>query len=446
MHGQFGLETPQEALRRANQGFTEAFQTAQETGGPGAQLGASLAAIFGPSIRKRLETRNARKSEAAKLALEGISSSEARAMAKAAIPVQFDAVRKAKKIQNLGQESAAITEQKKGELGETFARIEGMFHMSRNLRAAGFNAEATALSLQAVELSTAEEQRVAALQNLKARTAASLATAAKSEAELRLEVGQPAFVQLVNQSESLRAQIEESDDVNEIESLERQLGKVEANIAAKNFRSRTEADLKREKLFTGTGVNLQATELFESQLLDDRLGSLEQDLIEAKGTFAATAAGRVTANFLGFLEDKFGREPDESETDFINRVTQIDAGAAFVSAEIRHALTGAAMSAEEAVYLEPFLAGPMDSVTEKLAKIRVIRQFTQMDIASRTALLNDRLAGKIFFIEAERKANLDLRREKRERAEAVKTSKEGSIITQTASGAVIPNSDIITQA
>src|SRR5690606_20692906 len=60
-----------------------------------------------------------------------------------------------------------------------------------------------------------------------------------------------------------------------------------------------------------------------------------------------------------------------------------------VSAQIRHALTGAAMSAQEAVLLTPFLPEVKDSKTTKLAKIEAIREFATLAPEIRKAILAD---------------------------------------------------------
>ena len=86
MPDSFGFETPQEAIARVRERFSEQQTDLGRTAlgsSPGGQAGIALGQIFGPSIRKSLETRSARRSEAERLVREtGLSKQEARARAK----------------------------------------------------------------------------------------------------------------------------------------------------------------------------------------------------------------------------------------------------------------------------------------------------------------------------------------------------------------------------
>jgi hypothetical protein len=94
---------------------------------------------------------------------------------------------------------------------------------------------------------------------------------------------------------------------------------------------------------------------------------------------------------------------------------------AFIAAGIRHALTGAAMSPAEAVFLEPFLPLPNDARTVALNKVRVIQKYTQLSHDIRQQLLNDPLSADGFMRSLERQAAADARRDK-----AAKTPKAQS--------------------
>jgi hypothetical protein len=89
------------------------------------------------------------------------------------------------------------------------------------------------------------------------------------------------------------------------------------------------------------------------------------------------------------MQSVFGIDPSENLKEFETRVKNTNAGMSYVSAQIRHALTGAAMSAQEAVLLTPFLPEVKDSKTTKLAKIEAIREFATLAPEIRKAILAD---------------------------------------------------------
>ena len=421
MPSEFGFETPQEVLARLRLEDQErrlAFGKTALGQSPGGQVGQSLGSIFGPALRRASETRAFRKSEAQRFVeATGVSQREARQLAKQNIPAEFAQVRQAKDVQKAGQSSVKLRDELiRNGTSVVDAQVAGMFSMASTLRNLGLNDQATELSLQATQIDNAEQLRLAKIEDMKADLNATRANTLNTLDHIANR-GETAFTKLVNKQSSLIAQIDTSDDPQEIADLEREKGNIEGQIAKQNFVSLSDAD--ERQLLSRAGTNKVAGEIFELEVVDNKLASLEQTLLDNKGSFASTKWGEIAAASASFMEQWFGIDPASIGADtLIGDVTAIKGGAAFLSAELRHELTGAAMSPAEAVFLEPFLAGPADSLSKKLAKVRVVRKYTSLDIAKRTELLNDALAGSKWLVEAEKVALEEIALEKLGRTSA----------------------------
>ena len=385
----FGNETPQEALGRVRATFRENNQRFQNSGmsnSKGAQAGQALANIFGGITKKALDTRAGRKSEAERLAGFGLSTVEARELARKNVPFSHKEVQKAKMIKRFSAEADERVEELSNAEGYTpeLARAGGMLVMASKLREAGFTQEATNMTMQAGQIRTAEQTRIAELENLNARTGASQASTLKTLDDIT-NANDTQMTRLVESSEILTAQIENSDNPSEIAKYERMRGRIDARIAKLNtITGTTEND---PSALSRAGKNAMVKELIDLKVLDSQLGELQNTLINSEGDLAASLWGRMTESALGAAEVYLNRTPTESEEAFLERVRANQSEPALLSADIRHALTGAAMSPAEAVFLEPFLPIPGESRSIMLSKVMAIRKYTQLDIATRSALL-----------------------------------------------------------
>jgi hypothetical protein len=287
----------------------------------------------------------------------------------------------------------SVFEQQAPVIGSEKARAQAMRVMSIQLRHNGMDDDATRLTIQADQIDQAEDIRLRGVADAKVASAQARATLENT--------GEDAFTNRTQRIESLHAQIATAESEADALPLERMLGAELAKQAHDIFISESDADERRR--LSGSGLNKLSEDYIDSKLLDGRLEKLENTLIEQKGSLAATTVGRFGAGTAAFMENTFGLDPASIGADtLIGDVTEIAGSSAFVSAEIRHALTGAAMSPAEAVFLQPFLATPGESLSKNLAKVRVIRQFTQLDIAARQALLeNPDSLGKSWLADAE---------------------------------------------
>lgn len=385
----YGQETPQEVQARIRQQFRDTNTIVQNSAAwqsPGVQAGNALSMIFGGTIRAGLETRSARKSEAQRLAETGVSMEEARQMAKQNIPFGTDELRKAKRIQTITKEASAQQEAaiSAGE-NAVYAQADATLILASRLRQQGFHSEATAMTTQAMELRNAEEKRIAEMENLKARTFASNAAGQSSLAGAE-QAGQTTFTKLVRAREIVQAQLDTTDDPDTIRMLERMLGRYDAKIDKEvTITGTTEHDPSN---LSTAGRNKQATEIIEGKVLSDALGHLENKLVKLDGDFAASYFGNMSARALGAAEQYLGRELTQSDQEFIDEVMSKQGGAALIAADIRHSLTGAAMSPAEAVFLEPFLPLPSDSRGVMLSKVRLLKEYTNLDVETRQTMLD----------------------------------------------------------
>lgn len=381
----FGFETPQEAQARVRDRFLQASQQVSALGmnaTPGQRVGASLANIFGGKVQQFIDTRAARKQREKELIAEfGISPEQAKARAREEIEPEFAEVRQAKALQSASGESQDLVFQlAQSGVPRERAQAIGMLSMAQRLRAMGMGTEATNLSLQASELLTQAEERLDKMASVKASTAKTLA-----ETE---QVGVSPFQEQLNNREALIAQKDVETDPVKLESLERQIGALDAKILKDTaLTGTTEFDLLRlgqDPAFARTQMGHVVDETILNQQLD-----LAKEFIEGTTTFDQSWLARAGAGTIGFMQSTFGVDPSENLKEFETRVKNTNAGMTYVSAQIRHALTGAAMSAQEAVLLTPFLPVVNDSKTTKLAKIEAIREFASLAPEIRKAILAD---------------------------------------------------------
>src|SRR5690606_23415430 len=272
---------------------------------------------------------------------------------------EFAEVRRAKAIQEAsGKSNDLMFELAQAGVPAERARAIGMLSMAQRLRAIGMSSEATNLSLQATELLTQAEERISKLADVKAGTAKTLA-----ETE---QVGVSPFQKQLNNREQLIAQRAVEDDPEKLAALERQIGALDAKIIKDTaLTGTTEFDLLRlgeDPSFARQQMGHVIDETILNQQLD-----LAKEFVEGTTTFDQSWLARVGAGGIGFMQSTFGIDPSENLKEFETRVKNTNAGMTYVSAQIRHALTGAAMSAQEAVLLTPFLPEVKDSKTTKLA-------------------------------------------------------------------------------
>jgi hypothetical protein len=225
MPDQFGFETPKEALARVRKGFAESREKVLSLGqsaSPGVQFGSSLGVIFGPMIKKRLDTRRARKEERARLMQFGeLSPEQATEVAKQRISPEFQEVRDAKKLESISATGRGIVDTLiTNGVPPQRAQAVGMFEIAQRMSDAGMNQQASALRVQAGSILEEQGQKEAELANLKSRTAASAATAEKTLTEL--ESDDDTYVQFSDDGQILDVQSMAVTDSEERESLRKQ--------------------------------------------------------------------------------------------------------------------------------------------------------------------------------------------------------------------------------
>lgn len=386
----FGNLTPQEVLAMMQDRAGKRFAQAQATGNPGVQAGASLAAIFGRPLAKTLDTREARKEETLRLMkTQGISREEAEKQAKMNVGREFKSVRKAQQLQDASAEMQDFIDGLDPSIPIDMRMAQGKLMLSNRMRSMGLTTEANNLAQQATAEIAAAEQAALERENLKARTRASVASAEKTEAETPY-VGTTAFMQNVMQKEQIIARLQDPNTQltqEQRDSLLRAKGHLEAKIMKdETITGRTPDDVRNDpvlmrKLFADVADNEVLVNNIDAAVAD------LQDLDNFEKTFWAN----VGRDALGFMERWFGREPTESEAEFMQRVQTKEGKAALVAAKVRHALTGAQMSAFEIGFLAPFLPAPDDPVAKQVAKLRIVREYTQLDTETRMQLFQQGL-------------------------------------------------------
>ncbi len=379
----FGNPTPLEVVRGIQQRSRQSFQQAQATGGPGAKAGASLAAIFGGPIRTTIDTRAARKAEATRLMqTKGITREQAEDEAKQSIGRERAEVRQARNIQDATSEMQKFIADLPADIPIGIRQAQGKLFLSNRMRNMGMTTQANALANQAQEDFKAEEKRQAEMDNIRARTRGSEAGAALAEAELPF-VGATPFLENVLQKELVEGQL--NDPNSQLTPFMRdQLMRRKGHLAAKIYKDeqlppgKTIHDVRNDpslmrKLFV---------DIADSQVLMNNIDSSIAMLGDLDSFDASIWAG-FAKDTLGAMETWLGRTPDEGEREFMERIIEKEGKPTIIAAKIRHALTGAQMSAFEIVFLTPFLPSPDDSPAEMIGKMRVVRDYTQMDVDTR---------------------------------------------------------------
>jgi hypothetical protein len=387
-----GFETPQEAQARILKGQRDRLRAGQASSSSGTQLGASLGAIFGPAIRKSLDTREAREEYAQRLVRDkGIPLEEAREQAKISVGREFKEVRKAQDIQRVQEDLPAIMATKAGSPASKVAQAQ--LEISNRLRSLGMITEANALALQAHQALSLDEEKQLEMADLRAQTAGRLASTEKTRAETE-QVGKTTFQKNLEESERIRAVLASEMSISEEqkESFERRLGWLDAKMLKDTtITGKTVQDVRSDR----TLQRKMFTEFADSSAL---IASIDNSIEaqEALTPFEATRVGRFKAGFIGFLEQNFARKPTESEQEYIDRIVSARGQQSLVAAKVRHALTGAQMSAFEIQYLEPFLPSPSDSRSVSLAKLKALKKYNQLDQETRMAIFETNTLATFF--------------------------------------------------
>jgi hypothetical protein len=391
----FGNPTPQEVIQGIQSQSRQSFLQAQQTGSPGVQAGASLAALFGPAIKKTLDTRRARKDEATRLMrTKGLDRAAAEEQAKASIGREHAEVRRARTVQEATLGMQEFMDNLPRSIPLDMRNAQGKLFLSNRMRNMGLTTEANNLALQANEEMAAAEQAQLERDNLKARTRATTAQAAVAEAELPF-VGATPFLQNVLQKEQMIARLNDPQSNLTQEgrdSLMRGIGHLEAKILKdETIVGRTEDDVRQDPTLMRKLFN----DISDAEVLLANLAEADEALAELD-SFDSTVIANWTKDFLGFMEKTFGRKPDEGEREFMNRIIEKQGKPTIIAAKIRHALTGAQMSAFEIVFLTPFLPQPSDSPEVMRGKMEVVRQYTQLDVDTRMAMFQRNITGRFF--------------------------------------------------
>lgn len=378
----FGNLTPQEVLQNIRQQQRARFAQGM-TGGPGVQFGTSLGAIFGPTIRKTLETRKARKKEEQYLMdYHGLTQDEARAKAKASIGRQFAAVRRAEDIQEAGSDVQEFIESLPPTIPADMRQGQGMLYMANRLRSMGLVTEANNLATQARTVITAAEKSAAEMENLEARTASTRASTAETLAGMEF-IGTTAHGKNIIQRERYAAELRDNDRLTpeQRKIYKRAMDHLDAKMLKDEQLTpgMTEFDVLNDPV----SARKLFTQLSDNAVLSSEIDTSINQLEEGLSRFDKTVWADIAAKGIGFFERYLGREPNESETDFIERITNKKALPALIAAHTRHKLTGAQMSQFEIKYLEPFLPAPNDPVPLMISKLKALKQYTQLENTAR---------------------------------------------------------------
>lgn len=386
MPDNFGFMTPQEASQAIRQRFQESIARQRQSQTPGARVGAALSQLFAPTVRKALDTREARKDLARRLHNEqGLSMEEARAQAAIEIEPEFAQVRRAKRLQDASKEIDQLVTDVAPKIGPEKARAVGMLHMAQRLKGLGMNTEAAQLSTQAAALMREAETQELERRKLKANVRQEEIGVDQAQATLD-DTGQTEFTRTQNQRNlaegRLRLAREEGDE-EMADFYARQAGELDARLAKLNaVVGRSQFDIALDPTF----LRKQMTDHFDDVMMLEQLDLAEQALLDTSN-FESSFLGTLDARRIAFFERYLNIDPSLDEKERLARITTKEARPTLVAAQVRHALTGAQMSHFEIQYLEPFLPSPDDSRSRMLAKLNALRQYTQMDMETRMGLL-----------------------------------------------------------
>lgn len=216
----FGFQTPEETQRALIQQFQEQYRSGRDSNAfqtsSGVQLGTSLAGIFGPTVKKALDTRQARQAETQALIARGTDPEKAKAAARQAITPEYREVRQAQQFQEIAsQGTAAMSTLIEQGMPEGQARAVGMLQVARKLDAGGFPTEAVKLRSQAAQLLEAEEEK--ALKLRKAKADVTSVEDSNTRANTQMYSQDDTFVNFANDGT-----IKDVKSVNEIDIEERE--------------------------------------------------------------------------------------------------------------------------------------------------------------------------------------------------------------------------------
>lgn len=373
----FGNKTPQEVLLEMREQFRKRTATAQQ-GGPGAQAGQSLANIFAPAINKTIDTRAARKAEATRLMhTQGMSREQAEAEAKATVGREFAEVRQAKSVQEAGSDMQRFMDGLPPSIPSDMRQAQGMLFMSNRLRSLGLTTQANNMAAQASAAITAAEDRALKVADLKAQTQARIEST-ESEIAERPFIGTTEFQKNVMKKEQIIAELEDPSSQltpEERASRMRAKGHLEAKILKdETLVGRTAEDVRGDPVL----MRKLFFDISDKEVLLANLNEADAALADLDA-FDATVWANWQKDAIAFGEKWFGRTPTETEREFMDRIIEKQGKPSIIAAKIRHSLTGAQMSAFEIQYLTPFLPSPGDSPQQMRAKMRVVKDYTQLD-------------------------------------------------------------------
>lgn len=388
----FGLETPKEAQERVAELFRQqridfsSSALAQTTGG---RAGQALGQIFGGSIKKFLDTRSARKSEAARLVEEtGVSAQEARKLAKSNVAPDFREVRRSKSIEKASLSAQEVVERLTPEVGPVLAQASGMLVMAAELRKLGFASEATSMTQQAIKIRQDEELRIAELDSLRTGTK---------------NIGTRPIENLQGGREEIEAKIDASDDPQEIVKLERSLDEINKAIEKNLFiTGSTETDLQIAGLTKPTITSLQES-LIESGNQLDLLTSIGDTFQPEFLTFIGKGKAALFA-----IAEKAGVTLGKGGKQFLAEFSSFKRNALDGLNRYIKLITGAQMSEAEADRLrKAFPDVEKDSPTQFTSKyVEVVRQIMAVRRRAQASL-----AGNLSLLPSDFKeglgANLD---------------------------------------
>lgn len=396
----FGFPTPEEVRAQTSEQSrvrrTEALRSSNDPefrGGVGA-------GVLLQGLGTFLGTRNARKQEAAKLQEQGVSADVAQERAKAKIPYGNAQVRKAARMQPIADEANSLMDAMLAD-GVHMDRARGvnMLLAAGKLKAAGFRTEAANMRAAGMQVLKQYEIDAAEMANLKARTRASAASAAKTEAELPT-VGMTPFEKNIYNKERVQAMLDDPDSEmtpqerqQAIEHVQHLEGKILKDQYIRPVTGRTEWDMRTDATFMRDQLKQYVNDSLRVSQLDDAIKLIDATDLDDMSKIAGLYKG-----FIGFTEGWLGLEPTEDQKAFLQRFTDAKARPTIIAAMVRHALTGAQMSHFEIKYLEPFLPAPGDNKTTMLAKLRAVREYTQLDVDKRLELISNPYLTAQFFV------------------------------------------------
>ncbi|KKL91916.1 hypothetical protein LCGC14_1889930, partial [marine sediment metagenome] len=273
--------------------------------------------------------------------------------------------RKAKAQQAAGAAAQDLIEKRRGEIGITMARVEGMQLIARQLRKVGMDDEATKMSLAATDLKNEEFARLAGVEKVRQLTATS---AAKEEGERArtARVGLPEIDKLLGYEENLIALLDTNDDPEERVTLNRYLDITQQSIAKKVFITRTQADVDLASNLRPTVAGKLQESILES---NNQLGLLASIGDTYQPQFLTYFAKGKKAVLTGF--EKLGGTIPESQQKFVAEYTVFTQNALDSLNLYIKFITGAQMSNVEADRLRKgFPDAENNSASEFIARYK----------------------------------------------------------------------------